>query len=185
MTDVYELLLEEAVNIGSSSATPWFINEAWRRWLEDVRAALAQRPEPFAEVEITGSTQPQTEITWLVPLYKHIGKHKLYFEPTSAAALIAEKDAEIERLDARIRELEGGRAAPLNVVAILQQRAEAAERALARAKAQALRAAQQHSEWPKPKQLAWGDYEIGYNDALNACGDALDCMASEHERGGS
>lgn len=35
-------LLREAVNISSSQAIPWFINQAWTEWLTDVRAAIAQ-----------------------------------------------------------------------------------------------------------------------------------------------
>jgi len=59
------------------------------------------------------------------------------------------------------------------------------ERLVRDAKREALREAQQHAAWPKPKQVEWADYDQGYNDALRACGDALDRMASDHERGNS
>jgi len=81
MSDLRALLQEVTENWEDLRGHEW-----WEDWHRRVRAALSEPlPEPVAEVEVTGVTQPSTEITWLVPLHRFKGKHLLYaVRPTAS-----------------------------------------------------------------------------------------------------
>jgi len=78
-TDLRELLRETRYFLDSYSLEG---DEKAGELLKRINAALSESaPEPVAEVEVTGSTQPSTEITWLIPLHRFKGKHLLYAAP--------------------------------------------------------------------------------------------------------
>jgi hypothetical protein len=107
--------------------------------------------------------------------------------------LLAEKDEEINRLKESVRdraacealqyeraeEAERMLAREIDVASLLQTRAEAAERALAGAKAQALREA---AEWFRQRHNK--SDPTPWRDAMSYPESLLERMAYEHERGG-
>jgi len=227
MTDLRELL-REALNISSSSSIPWFISEAWKKWLEDVRSALEQEQEsttlpPMPNIGLgpqsssfirdwcdecvrralsTIESKPmgwtnfetiaalkdgKTVKAWIWPNPQQDENGitcelaALHTAPPSAAALIADKDAEIASLKHCYQLLEEERHKQ-------HERAEAAERALVEAKAQALIEAAEMCDgasYPAYK----GRIGDGHGEAWHtACelqtkrlADELRRMASEHE----